>query len=352
MIITRTPYRISFFGGGTDFRPWYQEHGGDVLSTTINHYTYISCRYLPPFNAEYRNRVAWRMLEQTNSIEDIQHNAVREALRHYDVWQGVEISVQGDLISRSGLGSSSVFCAGLIRAIHALKGKMLSNYALAKETIRLEREILKECGGIQDQIAVVYGGFNHIHILRNGAFSVNPAVLDPEKREALNSRLMLFFTGVSRNSCQIEAGKIRDVGKRQEELGQMQKMVNQALEILDGSTKELDEFGRLLHQSWQLKKRLAESVSTCMIDGIYDAAMEAGALGGKILGAGGGGFMLFYAPPDRQAEIRRALRRLIHVPFKFDDQGSQTVFYSPKEYPQSVYANRDYIHLQGKREDA
>lgn len=351
MIITRTPYRISFFGGGTDFKPWFSEHGGDILSTTINHYTYLSCRYLPPFNADYRNRIAWRILEQTDSVEDIQHNAVREALRHYDVWQGVEISVQGDLISRSGLGSSSVFCAGLIKSLFSLKGMMLSDYALAMETIRLEREILKESGGIQDQIAVVYGGFNRIHIHHNGSFSVDPVLLDANKREALNSRLMLFFTGISRNSYQIESAKIQDIGKRQEQLGAMQQMVGEALDILAAPLTEFDAFGHLLHRTWEMKKQLSDSVSSGLIDEIYEAAIANGALGGKILGAGGGGFILFYVPPEHQNDVRRALCRLIHVPFKFDDQGCQTVFYAPKEYPASVYANRDYIHLK-QREQA
>lgn len=346
MIITRTPYRISFFGGGTDFRPWFEKNGGDLLSTTINHYTYVSCRYMPPFNAEYRNRIAWRILEHTDSIEDIQHNAVREALRLHDIWQGVEISVQGDLISRSGLGSSSVFCAGLLRAIYALKGQMISKYALAMETIRLERDILKECGGIQDQIAVVYGGLNHIQINHNGSFFVNPVMLSPEKRDLLNGRLMLFFTGISRNSYQIESSKIRDIDKRQMQLEAMQAMVPAAMEILGGENDNLDDFGRLLHESWLLKKQLSDSVSTSTIDEIYQAGLKHGALGGKILGAGGGGFILFYVPDRHQGDVKRALRRLIHVPFKFDDQGSQTVFYAPKEYPSSVYANRDYIHLQ------
>lgn len=351
MIIVRTPYRISFFGGGTDFKPWFSEHGGDVLSTTINHYTYLSCRYLPPFNAEYRNRIAWRILEQTDSLEDIQHKAVREALRYYDIWEGVEISVQCDLISRSGLGSSSSFCAGLVKAIYALKGEMISKYALCKETIQLEREILQETGGIQDQIAVVYGGLNHVHINHNGSFSVEPLLMEPARREAFNRNLMLFFTGISRNSYEIAESQVKNITHRQIELESMQKLVESARNILCDPMANLDEFGLLLDETWRLKKRLTDNISTSFIDELYELARGNGALGGKILGAGGGGFLLFYAPQEKQRDIKRALRKLIYVPFQFDDQGCQTVLYSPKQYPPSVYANRDYIHLHSHKEN-
>ncbi len=351
MIITRAPYRISFFGGGTDYHTWYQEHGGDVLSTSINHYNYISCRYLPPFHAEYRNRIAWSILEYPDNVNDIQHNAIREALKYYNVTQGVEISNQCDLPARSGLGSSSCFCAGLIQAIFALKGKMITRYGLAKETIRLEREILKENGGIQDQIATVYGGLNHIHINQNGSFSVNPVVISEERKEYFNNHLLLFFTGTSRTSSDIAEKQEKVAKKRVSQLSRMQEMVSEACRILTSSNEDLDNFGRLLHETWMLKKSLTDKISNSLIDEIYRIGMENGALGGKILGAGGGGFIMFYATPKNQSKIKQALHNLIHVPFKFDDQGCQILYYSPKEYHPSVYEKRDYIHIQNQGQE-
>ncbi|WP_298069271.1 kinase [uncultured Mailhella sp.] len=346
MIITRTPYRISFFGGGTDYHAWYEEHGGDILSTTINHYNYISCRYLPPFNPEYQNRIAWKILEYPNTVEEIQHNAIRAVLQHYGMTRGVEISNQCDLPARSGLGSSSSFCAGLIKAVYALKGEMISKYALARETIHLEREILKENGGIQDQIATVYGGLNHIHINANGSFSVDPLILHEERRAALNSSLLLFFTGISRTSSEIAEKQAKSTGEKTKQLGRMQELVAEASHILTDSSTDLDDFGRMLHETWTLKRSLTDRISNSLIDDIYQAALDSGALGGKLLGAGGGGFILFYVPEEHRRDVKKALRNLIHVPFKFDDQGCQIVMYAPKDYPQSVYEKRDFIHLQ------
>lgn len=350
MIITRTPYRISFFGGGTDYYTWYEEHGGDVLSTSINHYNYISCRYLPPFHAEYRNRIAWKYLEYPDKIEDIQHNAIREALKHFNVTQGVEISNQCDLPARSGLGSSSSFCAGLIQSIFALKGEMITKYGLARETIRLEREILKENGGIQDQIAAVYGGLNHIHINPNGSFSVNPVVMNENRKTNFNNHLMLFFTGISRTSSDIAEKQVKTTKDKTAQLRRMQEMVSEACHILTSENEDLDNFGRMLHETWMLKRSLTDKISNSLIDEIYQVGMENGALGGKILGAGGGGFILFYAAPEKQAAIKKALHNLIYVPFKFDDQGCQIIYYAPKEYAPSTYEKRDFIHLQNQEQ--
>lgn len=350
MIITRTPYRISFFGGGTDYHTWYEEHGGDILSTTINHYNYISCRYLPPFHAEYRNRIAWKIMEYPDNIEEIQHPAIKAALNHYNVKQGVEISNQCDLPARSGLGSSSSFCAGLIKAIYALKGEMISKYGLTKETIRLEREIMKENGGIQDQIASVYGGLNHIHINQNGSFSVDPIVMSENRKTEFNNNLMLFFTGVSRNSSDIAEKQVKTTRDKTKELSEMQEMVSIACKILTDETHNLDEFGKLLDETWKLKRSLTDSISNSLIDEIYQTAIDNGALGGKILGAGGGGFILFYARPEKQHDIKKSLRNLIHVPFKFDDQGCQILLYAPKQYHPSTYEKLDYIHMQNKQE--
>ena len=351
MIMTRTPYRISFFGGGTDYHAWYEEHGGDVLSTSINHYNYLSCRYLPPFHAEYRNRIAWKILEYPDRVEDIQHNAIREALRHYEVSQGVEISNQCDLPARSGLGSSSSFCAGLIKAIYALKGEMISKYGLAKETIRLEREILKENGGIQDQIAAVFGGLNHIHINHNGSFSVDPVVMSGARQSCFNDHLMLFFTGISRNSSEIAEKQVRSIKEKANLLHHMQNLVTEACDILSNEHSDLNDFGKMLHQTWMLKRSLTDRISNTLIDEIYDTALKNGALGGKILGAGGGGFILFYVAPELQRNVKKSLRNLIHVPFKFDDQGCQIVLYAPKQYHPSIYEKRDYIHMQQQNEE-
>lgn len=350
MIITRTPYRISFFGGGTDYHTYYEEYGGDILSTSINHYNYISCRYLPPFHAEYRNRIVWNILEYPEKVEDIKHNAIRAALLHYDVKQGVEISNQCDLPARSGLGSSSSFCAGLIKAIFALKGEMLSKYALARETIRLERQILKEDGGIQDQIAAVYGGLNYIHINHNGSFAVEPLVMPEERKTEFNSNLMLFFTGVSRTSCDIAKAQVASTKSKIDQLKAMQRMVKDACNILVSPQRNLDDIGHMLHETWMLKRSLTSVVSNNLIDQVYDTGIRHGALGGKILGAGGGGFILFYAHKDRQEEIKKALANLIYVPFKFDDQGCQIVLYAPKSYPPETYEKLDYIHMQNQAE--
>ena len=332
MIIARAPYRVSFFGGGT------------------NHYNYISCRYLPPFHAEYRNRIAWRYLEYPDKIEDIQHNAIREALKHYGIDKGIEISNQCDLPARSGLGSSSCFCAALIQSIFALKGEMITKYGLAKETIRLEREILKENGGIQDQIASVYGGLNHIHINQNGSFSVNPIIMTEKRKQDFNDHLMLFFTGISRTSSDIAEKQLKTAKDKTAQLSRMQEMVSEACNILTSDTANLDDFGRMLHEAWMLKRSLTDKISNSLIDEIYQTGIDNGALGGKILGAGGGGFILFYADPEKQHDIKKALRNLIHVPFKFDDQGCHIVYYAPKEYHSSIYEKRDYIHMQNQSE--
>jgi D-glycero-alpha-D-manno-heptose-7-phosphate kinase len=345
MIITRTPYRVSFFGGGTDIEQWYREHGGEVLSTTINHYNYISCRYLPPFHIDHKNRIAWRILEYPNTLEEIQHNAVRAALKYYEIQNGVEISNQCDLPARSGLGSSSSFCVGLIRAIFALKGQMISKYALTREAIRLERVILGEYGGIQDQIATVYGGLNHVIINHNGTFSVEPIAISEERRQRFTNSLMLFFTGIVRTSSEIQERVVQKAKANVSKLSCMMEMVKKACAILSDEKANLDDFGHMLHDTWQLKRNLTARITTQFVDSIYEKACANGAIGGKLLGAGGGGFMLFYVPPERQDRILEALKNIIHVPFKLDDQGSQTILYSPKNYPVHIYSKRDYIHM-------
>lgn len=350
MIITRTPYRISFFGGGTDYHTWYQEHGGRCLSTTINHYNYISCRYLPPFHANMKNRIVWHELEQPETFAEIHHNAVRGALIHYRVPHGVEISNQCDLPARSGLGSSSSFCAGLIKGIKALQGEMLSKYALAKETINLERNVLHENVGVQDQIAAVYGGLNLIHIKSNGEFKVEPVIISEERKQLFNAHLLLFFTGISRTASEICKKQIETTQAKTAQLTRMMEMVPEACQILSSPKADLNDFGKMLHETWMLKRSLTDQISNPLVDEIYEAARRNGAIGGKLLGAGGGGFMLFFAPPRTHSKIREALRNLMYVPFKFDDQGCQIILYAPKMYSDSSYEKQDYIHMQKQSE--
>ena len=348
MIITRSPYRISFFGGGTDYHTWYEEHGGEVLSTSIDHYNYISCRYLPPFHPEYKNRIAWRILEYPNSIDEIQHNAIKGALKFYDIRRGIELSNQCDLPARSGLGSSSTFSAALIMAIKALKGKMISKDDLARETIYLEREVLKENVGVQDQIATVYGGLNHIIIDHSGNFKVEPLIINEKRRQHFNDHLLLFFTGVSRTSSEVCKKQIDSAKNNTRQLSRMQAMVPEAIDIL--TSGRLSDFGELLHESWMLKRSLTDNISTSYIDDLYDLARTHGAIGGKVLGAGGGGFMLFYAKPEYHSKIKDALKNFIHVPFKLENNGTQIIHYAPKLYSLHSYERLKYITEEGIKE--
>lgn len=329
MIITKTPYRISFFGGGTDYEGWFREHGGHILSTSINHYNYLSCRYLPPFHPEYRNRIAWRIIELTDKFEDIQHNAVREALKYYHIEHGVEISNQCDLPARSGLGSSSSFCAGLLKAIHALKGESISSFELARESIYLERELLGEAGGIQDQIAVAYGGLNRINISPDGSFTVSSLPVSDARRREFSRHLMLLFTGTTRTSADFAQRQAGAIKNNTSLLSQMASLVDDACRVLTKETEDLDDFGKLLHETWMLKRSLADKITNTRLDDIYELAIKNGALGGKLLGAGGGGFMLFYVQPELQPRIKEALRDLVHIPFSFDEQGCQIMLNTP-----------------------
>ena len=329
MIITKTPYRISFFGGGTDYPGWYQQHGGRILSTSIGYYNYISCRYLPPFHPEYKNRIAWNITEYTDCFEDIQHNAVRAALLHHRVPHGVEISNQRDLPTRSGIGSSSSFCVGLLKAVHALKGETISRHDLAREAIYLEREILKETGGIQDQIAVAYGGLNRINISPDGSFTVSSLPVSDARRTEFSRHLMLLFTGTTRTSADFAQRQESAIKNNTSLLSQMASLVDDACRVLTKETEDLDDFGKLLDETWMLKRSLADKITNTRLDDIYEIAMKNGALGGKLLGAGGGGFMLFYVKPELQPRIKEALRELVHIPFSFDDQGCQIMLNTP-----------------------
>lgn len=328
MIITRTPFRISFFGGGTDFPSWFKDNGGAVLSTTIDKYCYITCRYLPPF-FDHKHRIVYSKIENVQRVDEIQHPAVRGILSDFGVTEGLEIHHDGDLPARSGLGSSSSFTVGLLHAMHALKGRMSSKEGLAREAIRIEQDVLKENVGCQDQVAVAHGGLNRIDFLTSGGHIVRPVICSPERTAALEGRLMLFFTGVSRFGSEIAERQIANIGRNAATLERMRAQVDTALQILSDPDTDIDAFGRLLDEAWHFKKQLSDRISTSMIDEIYARAKAAGAIGGKILGAGGGGFILFFAPPERQAAVLEALQDLTHVPFQFERDGSQVVYYKP-----------------------
>lgn len=328
MIITRTPFRISFFGGGTDYPAWYREHGGVVLATTIDKYCHISCRYLPPF-FEHKHRIVYSHIENVRTIDEIQHPAVRAILGWAGCEKGLEIHHDGDLPARSGLGSSSSFTVGLIHALAALDGKYVGKEDLAASAIHMEQNIINENVGSQDQISATFGGFNRIEFKRNDTFQVTPIILAKDRLQELQGHLMLCFTGFSRIASEVAKSKIENFKNREVELNNMQAMVDEAIQILYDGNIPIDEFGKLLHQSWQYKRTLSDKVSTPEIDQLYEEAMSAGATGGKILGAGGGGFLLLFVKPELHARVRERLANLIHVPFKFEDSGSRVVLYQP-----------------------
>jgi D-glycero-alpha-D-manno-heptose-7-phosphate kinase len=339
MIITRTPFRVSFFGGGTDYPTWYREHGGAVLSTTINRYCYLTCRYLPPF-FDYKSQIIWSKIEKVAAHDDISHPAVRACLNYVGMNDGVAIHHDGDLPARSGLGSSSAFTVGLLNALYALQGKMVSKQALAREAIDIERNVLGEAVGDQDQIATAFGGLNQIEIRTDGGFTVKPVILGAERLGQLQDHLILLFTGVVRNASSIAAEKIGSLKQKAVELREMRAMVDQAIELLIGND-DIAEFGRLLHESWMLKRSLTSAIAPAFIDDIYARARRAGAIGGKVLGAGGGGFMLFCVAPERRAELLAAFDDLITVPIEFDVAGSQVIFYDAELHaPQPVRSER------------
>lgn len=330
MIISRTPFRMSFFGGGTDYPTWYEEHGGAVLATTFNKYCYITCRYLPPF-FEHKHRIIYSQMEHVTKIDEIDHPSVREVLRFLKIKKGVEIHHDGDLPARTGLGSSSSFTVGLLNSLYALQGKMTTKEQLMDESIHIEQNMCHENVGCQDQTLAAYGGMNLVEFGGKNHLQVRRVTVLPERLEQLQDHLMLFFTGFSRTASEIAKHQIQNIPKKTSELKRMHEMTYQALEVLQG--KEIKSFGKLLNESWELKRSLSEKVSTAHIDDIYSTAMKAGALGGKLLGAGGGGFILIFAEPDKQLAIREKLKDLLLVPFEFEDLGSQIIFYQPnKEY--------------------
>jgi D-glycero-alpha-D-manno-heptose-7-phosphate kinase len=328
MIITRTPFRISFLGGGTDFPAWYREHGGAVISTTINKYSYVHCRRLPPF-FDYKHKVVFFSKQEAfNEIKEIQHPAVREIYNYMKVNEGLLMQHDADLPSHSGLASSSAFTVGLLHALYALQGKIVTKKRLALEAIYIEQEMINEAVGSQDQVAVAFGGFNRIDFSANHNIEVTPVTIGENKLSLFQDRLMLFFTGFARFASEIEQDKLKNLDRRSKELKTMHSMVDTAIDILNGDADNLDDFGKLLHETWVMKKSLSTKVSNGHIDDIYETALKAGAIGGKILGAGGGGFILFYVKPEYRESVKRALQNLLYVPFRFDTLGSQVIYYS------------------------
>jgi D-glycero-alpha-D-manno-heptose-7-phosphate kinase len=329
MIISRTPYRISFFGGGTDYPSWYLNHGGAVLAATIDKYCYLTCRYLPPF-FEHRYRIVYSKIETVNHVEDILHPSVRETLKLLGIERGIELHHDGDLPARSGMGSSSAFTVGLLHALHSLQGRMVSKHQLATEAIHIEQTVLNETVGSQDQVMAAYGGLDHVRFLQSGDVVVRPLIMERSRINLLNDHLMLFYTGIKRTASEVASSYVDDIGSRRRQLRILSDLVDEGVETLCG-TNDLSRFGELLNEAWQAKRSFSSMVSSSYIDQLYSKAISAGALGGKLLGAGGGGFMLFFVPPEKQQIVTEQLSGLIQVSFRFEFNGSKIAYYNPEQ---------------------
>ncbi|MFV2055342.1 MAG: kinase [Thiohalomonadales bacterium] len=328
MIISKTPFRISFFGGGTDYPAWYKKHGGVVLSTTIDKYCYISCRHLPPF-FNHKYRIVYSNIESVNDVSDIKHPSVKAVLGYMKCRVGLEIHHDGDLPARSGLGSSSSFTVGLLHTLSALKGKFISKDELSRQAIHIEQDIIGEHVGSQDQVSAAYGGLNKIQFFRDGNYSVEPVILPKKRKQELEEHCMLFFTGQQRNATDVAKSKIDNMKNRQQDFCNIQKMVFDALTILQDVDVGIEAFGELLGETWQIKRTLSDKVTNSTIDAIYAKAKKAGAIGGKLIGAGGGGFLMLFVNPKKQMAVRQELNNLIHVPIHFEDSGTKIVLYQP-----------------------
>ena len=346
MIITSTPLRISFFGGGTDYPVWYRQYGGSVLSTTIDKSCFITCRWLPPF-FEYHSRISYTKVENVGENNVIQHPSVRACLQFLGIDDGIEIHHIADLPARSGLGTSSAFTVGLLLGLYALKNQMRDKHALASEAIHVEQELLREAVGAQDQVSAAYGGFNRINFGTDGSIEVRRMLASPNRLAELEQHLALYFTGFSRFASEIAQEQLRMTPHKKQELDTMLQLVDEAEAIIGSPDRSLDEFGRLLHESWKIKRSLTQKISNASIDEIYEAGLSAGALGGKLLGAGGGGFMLFFVPPERRQALRTRLKKLLCIPFAFSNRGSHVVVYEPEEqYDKSLASERNSIYAE------
>lgn len=330
MIITKTPFRMSFFGGGTDMEDYFKENGGAVLSTTFDKYCYVTVRHLPKF-FDYKTHLTYSRMEYVNKYEEIEHPLIREGMKMLDMHE-LRLTYESDLPARSGLGTSSSFAVGMLNAFYALKGKYANKKKLADEAIYLERVLCNEAGGWQDQIAASFGGFNRINFNSDG-YEVLPVIISPERKRKLNNNLMMLFTGFTRFSSYVQkANNVSGTEEKRARLKEMYELVDEAEAVLTNKDRDLDDFGRLLDTTWRLKKGTGGAISTGSIDELYEKGMTAGALGGKLLGAGGGGFLVFYVQPEKQEMVREAMKELMYIPFKFEDGGTRVIHYSPEEF--------------------
>ena len=329
MLITKTPFRISFFGGGTDIEDFFTYHNGAVISTTFDKYVYVTIRHLPRF-FDYSTEIKYSKIERVNNLDDIDHPMVRNAMKMLNMHE-LYISYDADLPGRTGLGTSSTFAVGLLNGFYTLKDKHPTKELLAKDAIYLERVLCNEDGGWQDQIAASYGGFNRIDFSKDG-FKVTPVDISNDRKKTLESNLLLFFTGFTRLSSDIQKSTKKVLKDKEKELTEMVTLVDKAQKILENDKTSLDEFGRLLDTAWKIKRSTGEHISKASIDLFYEKGIAAGALGGKLLGAGGGGFLLFYVTPDKQKQVREALEELMEVPFSFENEGTQIIYNVPEVF--------------------
>jgi len=337
MIITKTPFRMSFFGGGTDMPSFFNEHGGAVISSTFDKYAYVNVRHLPPF-MPYYSELCYSRFERVNSIDEIEHPAIREAMRMLNIHE-IRLTYEGDLPARTGLGTSSTFAVGMLNAFYALKGKQVGKRKLAEDAIYLERVLCNESGGWQDQVAAAFGGLNRIDFANN-EFKVTPIVIHPDRKKLLNDSLMLFYTGVTRFSSEVQKDTMSNQHDKIAQLKEMLSLVDDAQAILENKHSDFNDFGRLLDHTWRLKRKTGGKISNGSIDDFYDRGLKAGALGGKLLGAGGGGFLLFYIEPDKKEALLREFDDLMQVPFQLENEGTSMVYYNP-----IVYIPRKEINL-------
>lgn len=339
MIITRTPHRISFFGGGTDYPSWYLKHDGKVLGTAIDKYCYLIVRELPPFFV-HKHRIVYSQMENPKTLDEIKHPSVRETLKYLGFEKGISIHHDGDIPARSGMGSSSAFTVGLLKAMYALQGKVISKNDLFITAIHIEQNLIKENVGSQDQVFSACGGFNKIDFLRNGEIIVTPIIMTKENMSIFEKKFMLFYTGMARNASDIAKEQIENTDKNEKQLHKMNKLVDEAYCIITSDKPDFTLFGKLLNETWKLKQSLSSKISNTFINEIYEIAMKNGAVGGKLSGAGGGGFMFFYVEPENQPKVKEALKNLLYVPFEFDFSGSEIIFYSP-----SYFEDKNRINL-------
>ena len=321
---------MSFFGGGTDMESFFREYGGAVISTTFDKYCYVNVRHLPRF-FDYTTELSYAQTERVTLVDDIQHPAIRNAMKMLDMHE-IRLTYEADLPARSGLGTSSSFAVGMLNAFYCLKGKYADKKRLADEAIYLERTLCDEAGGWQDQIAASFGGFNRINFNQNGTYDVMPLIIHPDRKKELDDSLLMFFTGFTRFSSETQKANAVGYAEKVAQLREMYALVDEAEKVLTDKYSDLDEFGRLLDRTWRLKRQTGGAITTNSIDALYERGVKAGALGGKLLGAGGGGFLVFYVQPDKRDAVKEAMKDLLYVPFHFEDGGTRVIHYTPESY--------------------